>query len=227
MRPFEDFDKILLWRYVSQTARICPLIPKSFEYYAPATIDEAVSFLERFGQDAKILAGGQSLIPIMKLRLASPKYVLDINRIPDLEYVLEKDGSILIGARTRHHEIERSQLLKEKLGMMTETASQIGDPQVRNNGTIGGSLAHADPAGDWGATMIALRGTLHASSSKGKRMIKAEEFFVDTLTSSLKPNEILTEIQIPLNKGDREDPTPNLSVKLEISQPSVLRRKLR
>jgi len=178
------------------------LVPKSFEYVAPSTIDEALSYLGRFGPDSKVLAGGQSLVPLMKLRLAAPKYLIDINRIPDLEYIREEksDGKeeLAIGALTRHHAIEASDLIKSKASAMSEAASMIGDPQVRNYGTIGGSLVHADPAADWGAVAIALGATLRLVSSKGPRVLMADHFFVGALTCAAEPSELLTEIKIPL-----------------------------
>jgi aerobic carbon-monoxide dehydrogenase medium subunit len=174
------------------------MYPREFEYASPTSVKEVVSLLDEFGSQAKLLAGGQSLVPLMKLRLASPKYVIDINRISDLEYIRERSGFLLIGTLARHHDIERSELVGRKLPILAETASLIGDPQVRNEGTIGGSLVHADPAGDWGATIIAVRGLLNARSSKGERTIDSDHAFSDTLTSSLRARELLTEIQIPL-----------------------------
>ena len=172
------------------------MIPKSFEYLSPTTLGQALAQLDEHGADSKILAGGQSLIPLMKLRLASPKYVIDINRIAGMDYVREVPGSdlIQIGAMTRHHSIETSSLLQKRAPIMPEAASMIGDPQVRNNGTIGGSLVHADPAADWGAIIIALEANLKLASSSGDRVVASDHFFVDSLTSAAKRNEILAEI---------------------------------
>ncbi len=175
------------------------MIPKSFEYVSPASLEEALTYLNEYGQDSKVLAGGMSLIPLMKLRLASPKYLIDINRISSLEYIREDSGSLHIGPLTRHHAIQNSELLARRARIMTEAASLIGDPQVRNSGTIGGSLVHADPSADWGSVMIALDATLKMNSSSGERLVRADEFFVDSLTSAAKANELLTEIQIPIS----------------------------
>ena len=173
------------------------MIPVAFEYLAPTTLDEALSALSTH-TDAKILAGGHSLIPAMKLRLASPKYLIDISRISDLNYIRESGGQILIGAGTTHYQIESSTLLKEKCPLLTETAPYIGDVQVRNRGTLGGSLAHADPAADWPAAILAVGAEMKVRSSRGERTLKAEDFFVDMMTTALQPNEILTEIRIPI-----------------------------
>lgn len=177
------------------------MFPRSFKYFAPAKLDEAVAILKKYGENAKILAGGQSLIPLMKLRLASPEYIVDINRIGELSYIRQSGNNLLIGSMTRHHDIEKSEIIKEKCYIMAETASWIGDPQVRNLGTIGGSLAHCDPAGDWGSTIIALRAKLKATGPDGERIIESDEFFVDTFQSALKPSEVLTEIQVPLTQS--------------------------
>jgi carbon-monoxide dehydrogenase medium subunit len=179
------------------------MFPKEFQYASPRTVQETVQLLNRFGTEAKILAGGQSLIPLMKLRIASPKYLIDINRIRDLEYVRESGEFLLIGALTRHHTLERSELVKDKVPILSETASSIGDPQVRNLGTIGGSIVHSDPAGDWGATMIALRASFNVKSLRGERSLDSDHIFSDTLTSSLSPDELLTEISIPIPPRDR------------------------
>ncbi len=176
------------------------MIPRSFEYVAPTTLQEALAYLDKYGSDSKILAGGQSLIPIMKLRLASPKYLIDINRISWLDYIREEGGSMKIGAVTRHHTVETSSLLWHRAEILPETASMIGDPQVRNNGTIGGSLVHADPSADWGAVIIALGSSLKLSSSSGERLVRSDDFFVDSLTSAVRANEILTEISFQVSK---------------------------
>jgi len=176
------------------------VIPRSFEYVAPTSLQEALTYLDKYGADSKILAGGQSLIPLMKLRLASPKYLIDLNRVSWLDYIREEGGWMKIGPMTRHHSIETSSLLWHKAEILPETASMIGDPQVRNSGTIGGSLVHADPAADWGAVIIALGGSMKLASSSGDRTVKADNFFVDSLTSAAKSNEILTEITFPVHK---------------------------
>jgi carbon-monoxide dehydrogenase medium subunit len=174
------------------------LFPRSFEYFAPETVRETTAMLQKYGEDAKVLAGGMSLIPVMKFRLASPTYIIDINRLSGLRYIKELGNRVVIGALTRHHAIETSKLIQQKLHLMSETASWIGDPQVRNRGTIGGSLSHADPSGDWGATVLALRADLVAKGVGRERTIRSDDFFIDTFTTALKPNELLTEIRIPL-----------------------------
>jgi carbon-monoxide dehydrogenase medium subunit len=173
------------------------MIPTPFEYFSPRSVQEALSLLERHSEDAKVLAGGHSLLPQMKLRLATPKRVVDISRVQGLDYIKEKDGHILIGALATHYSLETSPLLKEKYPMLAETASAIGDVQVRNRGTIGGSLAHADPAADWPAAILASNAELHLMGTGGERVISAEDFFVDILTTALQPTELLVEIRIP------------------------------
>jgi aerobic carbon-monoxide dehydrogenase medium subunit len=170
----------------------------TFDYHAPTTIQEALSLLAQYGGEAKILAGGHSLIPIMNLRLAQPKALIDIGKIPGLSGIREENGTIVIGAMTTHYMVESSALLKNKLAILPETAAVIGDVQVRNRGTIGGSIAHADPAGDFPATAVALDMQLKAVGPKGERTIRAREFFVDILTTALQPDEILTELRLPV-----------------------------
>ncbi|MGQ0763683.1 MAG: FAD binding domain-containing protein [Acidobacteriota bacterium] len=176
------------------------MIAAPFEYVRANTLDEALALLAQ-NEDAKVLAGGHSLIPAMKLRLAQPSLLVDISRIKDLTYVREEDGQIRIGAMTTHYQIESSDLLKSICPLLPDCASQIGDLQVRNKGTIGGSVAHADPAGDWPAAIIALNAELVATSKNGERTIKADDFFVDMLTTALEPNEILREIRITKTNG--------------------------
>ena len=177
------------------------MIPAQFDYQAPKTLDEAISLLAQHPDDAKILAGGHSLIPAMKLRLAQPALLVDIGRIKDLSYIREDGNQILIGATTTHYQIESSDLLREICPLLPDCAWQIGDVQVRNKGTIGGSLAHADPAGDWPAAIIALRGNLVVAGKDGERVIAADDFFVDLLTTALQPGEILREIRIEKPQG--------------------------
>src|SRR5947209_411418 len=173
------------------------MIPAQFDYVRANTLDEAVSLLAQ-NEDAKILAGGHSLIPAMKLRLAMPSMLIDIGRIKDLSYIVEADSQIRIGAMTTHYQIESSDLLKKICPLLPECAASIGDVQVRNCGTIGGSLAHADPAADWPAAILALDAELVAISAQGERTIHAQDFFVDMLTTALEPNEILREIRLTL-----------------------------
>jgi aerobic carbon-monoxide dehydrogenase medium subunit len=174
------------------------LIPSQFEYHAPLSLNEATDLLSKYGSEAKVLAGGMSLIPVMKLRLASPRHLVDINRIPGLDYIKESAGFVLLGALCRHGEVERSKLVKEKLPILYDTATSIGDPQIRNLGTICGSLVHSDPSGDWAASILALHGQLKIRSSTDERRVTIDDFLVDTFTSAVGPNEILTELSIPI-----------------------------
>ena len=174
------------------------MYPTSFEYVAPSTIGEAIELLAQHGEDAKLLAGGQSLVPMMKLRVARPRYLIDINHIPDLAYIREQNGQIHCGAMTRHAQVEESALLKEKIPMLGEAACAIGDAQVRNRGTLGGGLVEADPAGDWGPVALALNATMKCAGPKGERLIAAADFFTFAYTTALESNEILTEIIFPV-----------------------------
>jgi len=177
------------------------MIPASFDYIAAKSLDEALSLLAKHKDDAKILAGGHSLLPAMKLRLMQPKVLIDLGRIRDLSYIKDEGGQIRIGAMTTHFQLEISDVLRRSCPLLPETASHLGDMQVRNKGTIGGSLAHSDPAADWPAAILALDAELVATSAKGDRVIKATDFFVEMLTTSLQPGEILREIRIPTGKG--------------------------
>jgi carbon-monoxide dehydrogenase medium subunit len=176
------------------------MIAAQFDYVRANTLDEALALLAQ-NEDAKILAGGHSLIPAMKLRLAQPPLLIDLGRIKDLSYIREEGGQIRLGAMTTHYEIESSDLLKRICRLLPECAGHIGDVQVRNKGTIGGSLAHSDPAGDWPAAIIALNAEMIAASKSGERTINANDFFVDLLTTALEPGEILREIRINQPKG--------------------------
>lgn len=173
------------------------MYPAQFDYHSPASVQEAISLLGRLKDDAKVLAGGHSLLPMMKLRLAQPKHLIDLRKVPGLSGIKEDGGAIAIGALTTHYAVESSSLLKQKCPLLSETAGTIGDPQVRNMGTIGGSLAHADPAADYPAAVIALGAELVAEGPKGKRTIKVDDFFKGLLTTALQPQEILVEIRIP------------------------------
>lgn len=174
------------------------MYPRTFDYFSPASLDETLALLSKHQDEAKLLAGGQSLLSLMKLRLASPQVVIDLGSIPGLSFIREEDGKIAIGALTTYAEIKESQLLQAKCPLLPEAASVIGDVQVRNRGTIGGSLAHADPAGDMPAAALALRAELKAIGPKGERWIRAEDFFTTMYTTELRPDEILTEIRIPM-----------------------------
>ncbi len=172
------------------------MIASSFEYFAPTSVDEALALLSEHGDDAKILAGGHSLIPAMKLRLAEPAVLIDIQRVEGLKGVSESDGTLAIGALTTHHELESSNLVNQTVPILAQTAGEIGDVQVRNKGTIGGSLSHADPAADWPATILALDADLKIVGSGGERVVKATDFFEELYTTALEADEILTEIHV-------------------------------
>src|SRR2546423_2847384 len=173
------------------------MYPANFDYVRPSSLDEAVALLARHGDGAKVLAGGHSLIPAMKLRLAQPKVIVDIGRISNLSYIREAGGGIAIGPMTTHEEIASSRLLLDRCPLLPETASHIGDMQVRNKGTIGGSLAHADPAADYPAAIIALDADIDVVGPNGRRTIRADEFFVDLFQTSVAANEIIAEIRVP------------------------------
>jgi carbon-monoxide dehydrogenase medium subunit len=174
------------------------MIPPSFEYYAPTTAEEAIGLLQQLGPEAKIISGGMSLIPLMRLRLAAPRYLIDINRIAGLAEIKETDGFLRIGALAREAELERSALVRSKYPILMETAAVIGDPLVRNRATIGGNLAHADPANDHPATMLALAAEVVATGPTGERRIPIMSFFTGFFATALEPDEILTEIRIPI-----------------------------
>lgn len=173
------------------------LTPSSFEYYTPSTMVEAIDLLEKYGDEAKILAGGQSLIPLMKLRFASISHIVDISRIEELDYIREDDRFLRIGSLTTVSELETSPVVKKGYGLLHEAAGLIADPLVRNMGTVGGNISHGDPANDLPSIMLALDATFMVQGKNGNREIKAEEFFVDSLETALEPNEILYEIRIP------------------------------
>ena len=174
------------------------MIPRSFEYFSPRTLDEAIGLLQKLGPEAKLLSGGQSLIPMMKLRIISPQHIVDINRIPDLDYINETDGHLTIGALAREHQLETSDVIHKKLPILADTAKFIADPLVRSQATVCGNLAHGDPANDHPATMLALGAKVVATGPNGRREIAVENFFTSLFTTALEPEEILTEIRIPL-----------------------------
>jgi len=173
------------------------MYPANFDYVRAKTIDDAIAALVRYGDDAKVLAGGHSLIPAMKLRFAQPKVIVDIGRIEQLTRIREVDGRLAVGAMATHHDIQVSTLLRQRCPLMPEVASHIGDQQVRNRGTIGGSVAHADPAADWPAAMVALDAEFEVAGPNGRRTLRASEFFVALLETALRPEEILCEIRVP------------------------------
>jgi aerobic carbon-monoxide dehydrogenase medium subunit len=174
------------------------MIPPAFEYLRPNTIPEAIALLQRHGEDAKILSGGQSLIPMMKLRIARPGYLIDINRISGLSYIKEEGGFLKIGGLTREAELESSPVIRAKYPILLDTAHVIADPQVRNLATVAGNLAHGDPANDHPATMLALGAQVVATGAHGERIIPIEEFFLSLFSTALQAGEILTEIRVPV-----------------------------
>jgi carbon-monoxide dehydrogenase medium subunit len=172
------------------------MIPSPFEYIAPTTLQEAISLLSAHKDEAKVLAGGHSLLPMMKLRLAAPAYLIDLGRIPNLAYIRDNGARIQIGPMTTHFMVESSDMLRQRLTALAEAAGTVGDVQVRNRGTIGGSLAHADPAGDLPAVMQMAEAQLRLIGPGGERTVPAEQFFVDLLTTALGPDELLAEIHL-------------------------------
>ena len=177
------------------------MIPAPFDYQVPATLEEAVSLLAKDPDGAKVLAGGHSLIPAMKLRLAQPQLLVDIARLKSLSYIREDGNKILIGATTTHYQIESSDLLKRICPLLPLCAGSIGDVQVRNKGTIGGSVAHSDPAGDWPAAVLALDAEVVLVGPNGERVVKATNFFLSLMTTDIQPGEILREIRIEKPSG--------------------------
>jgi carbon-monoxide dehydrogenase medium subunit len=172
-----------------------------FDYQRPETLDEALSMLDQQDTETKVLAGGMSLIPLMKLRFAAPARLVDLNMVPGLSGISESDGWLRVGSLARHADLERSDLLKTRYRAMAAAAPLVSDPLVRNRGTIGGSLAHADPAGDWGSVMLAMNARVAVRSTSGEREIAVDDLLVDTFTSSLAPNEVITEIRVPMPNG--------------------------
>ncbi|MDQ6637029.1 MAG: xanthine dehydrogenase family protein subunit M [Candidatus Dormibacteraeota bacterium] len=180
------------------------MYPAKFEYFAPRTLEEALSLLAKYGDEGKVLAGGQSLIPLMKLRFAAPRALIDLNRIEELDQLVEEDGGLRIGALVRTKACERSQLLRDRYRALADAAPQISDPIVRNRGTVVGSLAHADPQGDWGSVMLAVGARVEARGSGGTRTVPIEQFFQGPFASALEPDEIVTSVVVP-------DPGPRAS----------------
>ena len=175
------------------------MIPQDFDYTTPATLSDALALLAN--ENTKALAGGMSLIPMMKLRFAAPGQIVDLGRLPGLSYIREEAGAIHIGAMTTHYEVENSALLRSKCPLLAETAHHIGDLQIRNVGTIGGSTAHADPAADYPAALFALEAKLKLVRSGGERTVGVDEFFVDTFTTALEPGELIQEIIVPIEQS--------------------------
>lgn len=177
------------------------MYPQSFEYHSPESVDEAVSLLGTLGDDAKLLAGGHSLIPLMKLRFATPAHLVDVRRISELAGIREESGALVIGAATTYARLDASDAVRKHVPILAEAARKIGDPLVRNMGTLGGSLAHADPAADLTAVVLALGATLDVAGPKGKRSIEADQFFTGLLTTALAPTEVLTAVRVPIPTG--------------------------
>ena len=177
------------------------MIPASFDYVRADSADNAIALLGEHGDDAKLIAGGHSLLPLMKLRLATPSVLVDIGRVRDLSYIRDAGDHVAVGALTRHHDLEHSDLLGGQVALLRHAAGQVGDPQVRHRGTIGGSIAHGDPASDLPAVLLALRATLVAQGPSGTREIGVDDFFTGFLETALQPDELLTEIRVPKMAG--------------------------
>jgi carbon-monoxide dehydrogenase medium subunit len=177
------------------------MIPVGFDYERVASADEALALLAQHGDDAKLLAGGHSLLPLMKLRFATPSVLIDVGRVSELSYVREVGDAVAIGALTRHHDVQHSDLLKAQVPILAHAAGQVGDQQVRHRGTIGGSIAHGDPASDLPAVVLALGGTMVIRGQKGEREVAAGDFFTGFLETALGPDELLTEIRVPKVPG--------------------------
>jgi carbon-monoxide dehydrogenase medium subunit len=173
-------------------------VPAVFDYHPASTLDEAIGLLQQYGDEAKILAGGHSLIPTMKLRLSQPGHLIDIGRIDGLSYVREESGFIAIGAMTTYTTMAHSELLRRNFALLSDAASVLGDQQVRNRGTLGGSIAHSDPAGDMPGIVLALKAEIVVQGPGGKHTIKADDFFVGTFETALQADEIVTEIRVPV-----------------------------
>ncbi|MGN6575239.1 MAG: FAD binding domain-containing protein [Nocardioides sp.] len=177
------------------------MIPAQFDYVAPATLEEALSALAEAGDDAKIIAGGQSLLPVLRMRLNAPELVIDLGRIESLRGVREDGDHLVIGAMTTHHDVQHDPLVREHALLLTKAVTEVADPQIRHRGTFGGALAHADPAGDLGAPALALDAEFVIAGSGGTRTVAAADFFVDLFTTAIEENEILTEVRIPKRTG--------------------------
>ncbi len=190
------------------------MIPSEFQYYRAGSVKEAIDLLSEKGPDAKILAGGHSLLPAMKLRFNNPAVLIDIGSIPEISYIREEDGHLIIGAGTTHGELAASQLIGDSIPMLAEAAATIGDVQVRNKGTIGGSLAHADPAADWPAALLAADAEIVITGPSGSRTVAVANFFKGLFTTDLGESEIITEIRVP------RPPENTLSTYLKFEQPA-------
>ena len=179
------------------------MIPGSFDYFAPRSIAEAIELLSAHRDDVKVLSGGQSLLPLMKMRLSKPGYIVDIGKIPGLDGIVEEGNSLVLGALVTHAQIEYSELLQKRCPLLPQTAATIADIQIRNRGTIGGSVAHADPAGDMPAAIMALDAEIKVAGPTGERWIKADDFFLGLLMSVLEPDEIVSAVRVPVTDQDK------------------------
>jgi aerobic carbon-monoxide dehydrogenase medium subunit len=177
------------------------MIPSPFDYERATSPEHAISLLGEHGDEAKLLAGGHSLLPLMRLRLAYPSFIVDISRLSELSFVRDTADAVVIGALTRHDDVQRNELLQRELPILCRAASEIGDPQVRNRGTIGGSLAHGDPAGDFPSVLLALEAELTVRGPDGERTVAARDFFKDVFEVDLSPQEMLTEVRVPKTSG--------------------------
>ena len=177
------------------------MIPAPFDYHAPTTLEEALQLLTQAGDDAKLMAGGQSLLPVLRLRMAAPEVVIDLGKIDELRAVREESGTLVIGAMTPHHEVATNPVIRRHAAVLSEAAATVADPQVRHRGTFGGALAHADPAGDMPAPVLALGGELVAVGPQGRRTLSAADFFEGLFTTALADDEILVEVRIPSHQG--------------------------
>ena len=177
------------------------MIPAAFDYVAPTTVDDAVRALADAGEDGKVLAGGQSLLPVLRMRLAAPSKLIDLGKVPELRGIREDGDKLVIGAMTTHYEVQRDPLIAEHASLLALTTDSVADPQVRHRGTLGGSLAHADPAGDLPAPVLALDAEMVVRGMDGTRTIPAAEFFTDFFTTALRPGEILVEVRVPKTTG--------------------------
>jgi carbon-monoxide dehydrogenase medium subunit len=177
------------------------VIPSQFDYVKPASVDEAVQALIQAGEDAKILAGGQSLLPVLRLRLAAPSVIIDLGGIPELRTISDDGDRVAIGAMAPHHDVMRNELVKQHVALLAQATSTVADPQVRHRGTLGGALAHADPAGDLGAVALALEAEFVIAGTSGTRTVTAADFFVDYFTTAIGEGEILTQIRFPKYTG--------------------------
>src|SRR2546421_9168013 len=176
-------------------------LPAEFDYHPAQSVDEALALLQQYGDEAKLLAGGHSLLPTMKLRLAQPGHLIDLGRISGLSYVREENGAVAVGAMTTYTVLAQSDLIRKHFPILIEGIAVIGDPQVRNRGTIGGSIAHSDPAADMPGMVLALKADILVQSAQGGRTIKADDFYTGMFETALQPNEIVTEIRFPIPSG--------------------------